>query len=557
MGSFSSPPRGHATLLFAAGLTLATALTFWFGWRAIGEWQRSVVAAADTRGNEVVTLLAVAFERDMKGAQLSVLLPLNEEIMTMTPYDLAEHFARGFARFPYLESFFVWRAGDHTHGSTYVFNRPDRTPSWDHEETIGDPYPVVFRQNPSPLSEVVDIARARATRRLRFLVYPATIDGVPYQVVAHLMYDGTGPTARLLAIAAFLVNVHWVRAHYFTDFLTQMQGIIGDTSLSIDIVSENGDVVAAVGPHVASEPGHVRQFPLLFADTALLSQTPRQSAPLWKARVGIAAEASRVAATRSAARTLALLAVGAIATLIGLGITVRADRQAATLAKVQSEFVSAVSHEMKTPLSLIKLASDTLANGRYADARAIADYGHLMGVEAHHLARLIDNVLCYARITDSSSEYDFEPLDIGELIQESVDRFRLQLTSLGFEVQVHLPVDAPTIHGDPLMLGQVFDNLIDNAAKYGASGRFLGVSVVAATRTVEISIVDRGEGIPEEERQRIFDKFYRGKGTRSRGAGLGLALVKRIVDAHRGTVRVTSTSATGTAVVVTLPTTTA
>ncbi|MDR1988669.1 MAG: HAMP domain-containing histidine kinase [Acidobacteriaceae bacterium] len=554
MWSFSSPARGNAALLLAAGLTLATTLTFWFGWRAIDESQRSAIAAANTRGNEVVTLLAVAFERDMKGAQSSVLLPLNEEIVTMTPYDLAEHFARGFARFPYLESFFVWRAGDNSSGSTYVFNRPERTPPWDHEEVVGDPYPVVFRQNPHPLSDVVAVVRAHATRSSRFFVSSATIDGMPYQVVAHLMYDGTGPKARLLAVAAFLVNLDWVRAHYFHDFLTQMQDIIGDTSLSLDIVAENGAVVAAVGPHVTSEPGHVRRFPLLFADPALLSQTqPRQYEPTWMARVDVAAEVSRAAATRSAARTLTLLAVGAIVTLIGLGITLRAARRAADLAAVQSEFVSAVSHEMKTPLSLIKLASDTLANGRYADASLIAEYGRLMGVEAHHLARLIDNVLCYARITDSSSEYDLEPLDIGEIVQESVDRFRPQLAALGVDVQVNLPVDAPTVNGDPLMLGQVFDNVIDNAAKYGASGRFLSVSVIAAGRTVEIAIVDHGEGIPADDLQRVFDKFYRGKGTRSRGAGLGLALVRRIVEGHQGTVRMTSTDR-GTTVIVTLPT---
>jgi signal transduction histidine kinase len=552
MWSISGKARGNAALLLAAGLTLATALTFWFGWRAIRQWQRSAVAAADTRGNEVVTLLAVAFERDMKGAQSSVLLPLNDQVATMTPYDLADHFARGFARFPYLESFFVWTAGGSARGSTYLFNRPDRTPPWDLDETADDPYPVVFRRNPEPVWDVLDIARRQAQRNVRFTVFDAVVDRTHYQVVAHLMYDGTGADARLVAIAGFMVNIAWVRAHYFGDFLQQMQGIIGDTSLSIDIVADDGSVVAAVGPRDVS-PEHVRRFPLLFADEALLSLPSRRHDPEWMARVGVAAEASRAAATRSAARTLGLLAVGAIATLIGLGITVRAARRSADLAAVQSEFVSAVSHEMKTPLSLIKLASDTLANGRYADASAIADYGRLMGVEAHHLARLIDNVLCYARITDSSSDYDVEPIDIAELVQESVDRFRPQLNAQGFEVQVNLPVESPSVNGDPLMLGHVFDNLIDNAAKYGGGGHMLGVTVAARDRVVDVTVSDRGQGVPAEDLARVFDKFFRGKGSKPRGAGLGLAIVRRIVEDHRGSVRMTSAPGEGTSVVVTLP----
>jgi signal transduction histidine kinase len=562
---FAARLRGNTSLLFAAGLALATGLTFWFGWQATLEWQRSTATAANTRGNEVVTLLAVAFERDMKGAQLSVLLPLNEEVMAMSSYDLADRFARGFARFPYLESFFVWTspgAGDgfsrpgnevSADGTTWVFNRADRTPPWDDGETRGDPYPVVFRRDPMPLWDVVQLARAQAARSSRFIVFDTIVSGTRYQTVAHLMYDGIGPNARLFAVVGFLVNLPWVREHYFGDFVQQMQSIIGDTSLTIDIISDAGNTVAAVGPPADSAPAHVRSFPLIFADRALLAEGLRGRVPLWQARVGVANEASRVAMSRSATRTLGLLGVGAVATLIGLAFSVRAARRAADLAAVQSEFVSAVSHEMKTPLSLIKLASDTLANRRYADPNAIADYGKLMGVEAQHLARLIDNVLCYARITDPALNYDTEVLDVAELVQESVDRFRPQLAALEFDVRLNLPVDAPAIRGDHLMLSQVLDNLIDNAEKHSASGKYLAVTVRPGERTVDIEVADHGEGIPSEDLRKVFDKFYRRKGAKSRGAGLGLAIVRRIVEDHRGTVRMHSTPGQGTSVVITLP----
>ena len=546
--------RANAALLFAGGLALATGLTLWFGMQATREWERSAAAAAETRGNEVVTLLGVAFERDMKGAQISVLLPLNEEVVAMAPYDLGDRFARGFARFPYVESFFVWSAGPEADHTTWVFNRADRTPPWDTPPTGGDPFPVVFRRDPAPLANLATLIRARAPRGSRFAVFDDLVDGTPYQVVVHLMFDGLGPDARLLAAAGFLVNVRWVQEHYFADFLRQMQSIIGDTSLSIDVVDPAGALVAAVGP-ATTPAAYARAFPLIFADRALLSELPGRRDALWSARVGVTSEASRVAATRSASRTIALLGIGALATLLGLGVSVRAARRSAALAAVQSEFVSAVSHEMKTPLSLIKLASDTLANGRYADPRAIADYGRLMGVEAQHLARLIDNVLCYARINDSSRPYDFEPLEIADVVQESVDRFRPQLRELGFDLQVNLPIDSPSVSGDHHMLAQVFDNLIDNAAKHAVGGRSLGISVATVGRQVEVAFTDRGAGIPAEDLPRVFDKFYRRKGARPRGAGLGLAIVRRIVEDHRGAVRIDSAAPGGTTVVLTLPVT--
>ena len=470
----SAKARANLALLLAAGLAVATGLTFWFGLRATREWERSTAQAAETRGNEVVTLLGVALERDMKGGLISVLLKLNQqELTTIAPYELADRFARGFARFPYLESFFVWTDAARPDGSTYVFNRADRTPAWDQSRVPDDPYPVVFRRDPRALKNAVLLARAQAQQGARFAMFETSIDGVRYQVVTHLTYDSIGAASRLASIVGFTVNLEWVQSHYFSDFIRQIQGIIGDPSLSLEIRDGEGRAVAAVGPPASAGAAHVRSFPLVFGDQALLSdQGQRERSADWTARVGAENEATRAAATRGARRTLALLGLGALVTIIGLGFTVRAARTAADLASVQSEFVSAVSHEMKTPLSLIKLASDTLAKSRYESPAAIADYGHLMTVEAQHLTRLIDNVLCYARISDRASDYDFETVDIADPIHESIDRFRPQLDEAGFDVQIQLPVDPLLVRGDHVMLAHVFDNLVDNALKYAASGTY-------------------------------------------------------------------------------------
>jgi signal transduction histidine kinase len=176
-----------------------------------------------------------------------------------------------------------------------------------------------------------------------------------------------------------------------------------------------------------------------------------------------------------------------------------------------------------------------------------------MSAEAEQLTRLIDNVLYYARINEATSEYDFETVDVSELIQESIDRSRSRLGELGFELHVNLPADPLFVRADHMMLVHVFDNIIDNAIKYAASGRWLGVRVYSNERAVHVEIADRGEGIPAADLTRVFEKFFRRKGARQRGAGLGLAIVRRVVEAHEGNVTISSVVGQGTTVDVELP----
>jgi signal transduction histidine kinase len=550
----SARPNARGVLLFAAGLAVATGLTFWLGLRATRAWQRSTREAAETRANEVAALLTVALERDMKGGQVSVLVPFNEAVVNSPPYELADRFARGFARFPYLETFYVWFERGGPNGSTYVFNRADRTPRWDTAPPPRDPFPVVFRQDPPPLRDLVVRARAVAANGLRFDLQEITIEGVRYQAVAQLMYEGEGDHARVAAVVGFLVDLDWVERHYFADFIRQIQGIIGDPTLSIEILNADAAPVAAVGPPSTGALQHTRSFGFAFADQALVAELPRAQRPRpWTARVGIGNEASLAAASEGATRTLVLLGLGAFATIVGLAFTVRAARAAADLAAVQAEFVSAVSHEMKTPLSLIKLASDTLANGRFSTPAAVGEYGQMINVEAQHLTRLIDNVLCYARLNDAASPYDLDQVDIVDLVQESVDRCQPRISEREIEVQLQLHPDAVLVSGDHLMLLHVVDNLVENAITHAGAGRWVSITVAPEGRLAIIEVADRGPGIPSDELPRVFEKFYRRKGTTQRGTGLGLAIVRRIVEDHRGRVDMTSEVGRGTTVRVSLP----
>lgn len=553
-------PRKYApdrALALAVCLVIATMSMFWLGWRASQEWERSTEQSVNARGKEVLALLAVALERDMKGGQLSVLLPVNQPLLEESSlYDLADRFAGGFARFPYLESVFVWKESGGPDGLTYFFNRAERPPPWDDLESVADPYPIVVRRDPVAARSLVTEARSRDAGGAPFVLFEAEVAGVRYQTLAQLIYR-VGGDVRLAAMVGFTVNLEWVRRHYFLDLIHQIQKISGDGTIRIEILDQAERLVAETGPAARRQAVHAQTFPLAFSDRAFVSGvTPLYRAPRWTARLDMTSDTALVAARRGLVRTLGLLAFGAVATAITLLLTVKAARAAADLSSQQSEFVAAVSHEMKTPLSLITLASDSLAHGRYSSPDTISDYGRLLSAEARQLTRLIDNVLCYARIGNAKQAYSYESVDLPELVEDSVERFEPELKAHGVDVHVDVPVDSPGVRADRTMMQHVVDNLIDNAIKHAASGKTLVLKVLPDNGLVRLEVTDRGHGVPPDEVPHIFDKFYRGKGAKHRGSGLGLSIAQRIVEEHGGTIGVSTVIGEGTTVAVTLPTTT-
>jgi signal transduction histidine kinase len=553
-------PRQAAikALTLAVGLALATVMMSWLGYRSTREWQRSTVESAETRGNEVLAFLTVALERDMKGGQITVLLPFNQALLnTSTVYDLADRFAGGFARFPYVDSFFVWETSDAPAGVTYFFNRANRPPIWGVPGgDAHDLYPVVVHHDPVPMRNLIGTARQAALRGVPYVLFEESIAGVRYQTLAHLIYSGDA-VIRLSGLVGLTVDIDWARNHYFPEFVRQIQDIDGDRTIGIQILDDEGGTVATVGPPQSGGSMYARGFPIVFADPELMSSlAPRYRAPQWVARVNITNEATVVAAGRGTTRTLGLLLCVALVTIAALALTVRTVRAGADLANLQSEFVSAVTHEMKTPLSLIRLASDALSNGHYSSPTTVTDYGQLLAKEATHLTQLIDNVLCYARLTDAKSCYSFERVDVLELIDDSMARFRLELADLGFDVHFHQPPTAPAVRADRAMMQHAIDNLIDNAVKHAASGRQLTVTVDRDQWQVKLAVTDCGEGIPPEELPRLFEKFYRGKGAKRPGSGLGLAIAKRIIEDHGGKIVVRSILGQGTSIEIALPTVT-
>jgi signal transduction histidine kinase len=233
------------------------------------------------------------------------------------------------------------------------------------------------------------------------------------------------------------------------------------------------------------------------------------------------------------------LLLGLIAT--GLIATYRLQRRESEIARLKSDFVANVSHDLKTPLSLIRMFSETLELDRVPDEARRREYYAVLTRESERLTRLIDNVLDFSRIESGRQRYDIVPGPVEPVVHEVLESFRHPLAQQGFAVDVAVAPDLPDVPLDVEALKQALANLLDNAMKYSGDRRKIRVAARREGAGVAIEVADEGIGVPPAERERIFEKFYRiGRSETQgrRGSGVGLALVKHIVDAHRGRVTV-------------------
>jgi signal transduction histidine kinase len=251
---------------------------------------------------------------------------------------------------------------------------------------------------------------------------------------------------------------------------------------------------------------------------------------------------------------LFMCAFGVLLVVIAAGtvLTWRLTRREAEMAQLKSDFVANVSHDLKTPLSVIRMFGETLAMGRVTDERRRQEYYGVIARESERLSRLIENVLDFARIEGGRRTYTIVPTAVEPVVRDTLEAFGHPLAGEGFKVDVRVPPDLPEVPMD----GQALSNLVDNAIKYSAEHKSLAVEARLAGDELAIAVSDAGVGIPREEQGRIFEKFYRAGRSETqgrRGSGVGLALVRHIADAHRGRVTVESTPGEGSRFTLWLP----
>jgi signal transduction histidine kinase len=242
--------------------------------------------------------------------------------------------------------------------------------------------------------------------------------------------------------------------------------------------------------------------------------------------------------------------------VFGLVLTIRSVSHELELARMKSDFVSTVSHEFKSPLTSIRQLAEMLQSGRVPSEERRQQYYDVLLEQSERLALLTDNILSLARIEEGRAEFAFETTDISALLAKVVSSFQERVRHEGFAIELKASGPFPPIAADQTALSQAITNLIDNAIKYSGDSRKVVVGASIEGQNLAITVQDFGIGINKKDIDRVFERFYRGGDELTRtvkGSGLGLTLVKEIVGAHGGKVRVESEPGKGSLFSILLP----
>jgi signal transduction histidine kinase len=268
-----------------------------------------------------------------------------------------------------------------------------------------------------------------------------------------------------------------------------------------------------------------------------------ESLPHWEAAVYLLDPMALTRSAQTVRWTLGLL-ISVLVLAIGVGswLIVTDLRRQLALARQKTDFVSNVSHELKTPLTSIRMFADLLAEGRVQDPERQRSYLGIITAESARLTRLINNVLDFARLERGEKKYNFQRCDLVAMVRETAATYRPHLEASGFSFDVVLPEESVWVKGDHDALAQVLVNLLSNAEKYSNSQKEIQLSVSRQTDPlpyVEVRVADRGLGVPFGCGEKIFEQFYRAHDSLSsgiQGSGLGLTLARQIARAHGGDV---------------------
>jgi signal transduction histidine kinase len=272
--------------------------------------------------------------------------------------------------------------------------------------------------------------------------------------------------------------------------------------------------------------------------------------------INLRARPSLAESTASARRQNLLVSFSVLVVLaVTVGTLFVSARRARELAALHKQFAAGVSHELRTPLSIISSASENLADGVVEDPDQVRRYGRMIHSHSEELAAMIENALWFAR-GDGEVGLAMEEAIPEELIREAAATCEGMLDQAGVVLERDIEPGLPTIRGNRTLLLHGLQNLLANVALYGRAGRWARIRARRREATVEFTIEDRGAGMSPEDITRVFQPFYRGKGakqTNIAGLGLGLAIVRRIVEAHDGEIELRSQHNAGTVVALRIP----
>jgi signal transduction histidine kinase len=535
MPGFRRPHLAITATLIAAGLVL------YLQHRSISALQSQTRVILRQISEQTANDIAQQVRRTLEGPIFDTLTAVNHPELRAGRLDLvAMQYEEGLRAYPHVDRFFAWHAQavGHTPGEVVFYGRESG-----------------FQRDPKLGQAIMALARKHAPAQQIYIAAEGIGPEKRHQVFLRVFWTDA---SRLdyFAVLGFVVDPAQVRSRLFEAlYKARLEQVLrergGDVPLQLQVFDERGALVH--GPEESQPIAAAATLPMLFYPADEIESRMAVSLPArpWTIRVSAAQPGGGVAGVGQAYWPTVL---SVLLMLLAVGYTVQANRRAADLARMQADFISHVSHQLKTPLSLLSAATETLAMERVRSPEKMSQYLGTIRGEVMRLSALVQRILEFSRLQQQRS-YEFEVLDLGPLVRETVDAFASSLSRHGFTFTVEEDGPAPYVRADSAAIEQALANLLDNAVKYSGDSRVVTVRVRAIGSEARIEVTDRGVGISDADKRRIFEKFFRGAAAslQRQGFGLGLPIVQELVAAHRGRVEVESEVGQGSTFRIILP----
>ena len=522
---------------FAAGLTVAILIPvaglFYFQFRSISALSQSSAVVLRQLSQETADGIRDGLQDALKAPYVNVMLRVGQA--QAEPLDLpviATTLEQGLAAEPFVSRFYVW--SDNT-----VVHR-DEVLAYD-RETHG------FVTDVPEGAFIVRRVRELAPQKHAIALFDTMIDGKHVYFQAQIRWR-TPAREKLTSFVALRVDADRLRERFLPTFiagrLKKAEGPTGVPALSVTVLDGNGRVVFPANGSAKAPYVDERSIPLVFFDTELQQYiAPEDRKPeTWRLRTGYGSQTipEIIAARERPQRAM----MGLLAALLTIGVffVVRAAAREVRVAEMKSNFVSSVSHDLKTPLALIQLFAETLELGRLKNTERTQEYYRIINSEARKLTRLINNLLDFSKIEAGLRRYKQLPDDLADMTRRVVDSLDSQFRHNQFTVTLRADEHVPVLL-DRDAAEQALENLLSNAMKYSPDDREILVLVGRDGDFGVVRVTDHGIGIPARLHRKIFRKFFRVQtdvGSGPQGTGLGLAIVEHVMRGHGGFVRVQS-----------------
>jgi signal transduction histidine kinase len=547
--------KSDPLLFVVAALLVAAVLVVYLQDQALRtlHQQRGVILQAIAERN--ANAAAREIQHTLEAPVFETLSAVNHPLLREGRLDLvAAHYADGLDRYPQVERFFLWTDGTDADAPREVlfFDRS-------HSRPRGGPALAGFYRDTAVGRAVHALAETHADAQRIYAAVEQTLGGRRYHILIRLFWVDARRD-QFFALLGFLIDLEATRTTLFPSLYQQRlrgmtESAAGSPGFSLQVLDEANRVV--FGPLNPTPPLAARaEFPLRFypgdaIDGRLAIETPVR---MWNVQVAPKME-EETPLMASLLDGYWLTGLPVLLIIVALGVIVQSKRRANELARMQTTFISHVSHQLKTPLSLLSAASESLTFERVRTPATLARYLAIMRSETAKLTALVERVLEFSKLEQGRRSYELEAIDLAPLVRETADAFSEKLAQDRFVFTVTVPRAPLPVKADPAAFEQVLVNLLDNAVKYSSDHRVIAVRAGTTGQEAFFEVSDRGIGIDPLDVNRIFDRFYRGRNVSSdrRGVGLGLAIAAEIVRAHRGRIDVESQPGRGTTFRVSLP----